>query len=71
MLAMRGAAVMAKRWAKANVNEIGLRCRRCHHNRLRVRDTDIIPGGVRRYRICNRCGKVNTTIERSAPEDTY
>ncbi len=42
---------------------MGLVCNRCHGTDFDVRDTDRLPGKIRRYRICKTCGHEKTTYE--------
>lgn len=43
----------------------GIVCPKCGCRHFwKVRDTDQIPGGVRRYRVCRNCGYVKPTVEK-------
>lgn len=42
----------------------GIKCPRCHcYHMWSVRDTDVINGAVRRYRVCRNCGQIVRTME--------
>lgn len=43
----------------------GIACPKCGSLHLwKIRDTDKLPGAVRRYRKCRNCGHVKKTTER-------
>jgi transcriptional regulator NrdR family protein len=51
-------------------DHVGLRCRRCGHQRFRVVYTRPAPGGmVVRRRACRKCGRRITTREREVCAD--
>ncbi len=43
----------------------GIICPKCGRQEWRVRDTDNIVGGVRRYRKCLNCKRVIVTVEKT------
>lgn len=54
---------LAELSAEANSAD-GIQCPKCGCRHLwKVRDTDVVEEGVRRYRVCRHCGYVVRTVE--------
>ena len=55
-------------WTGDGVHVNGLRCPKCHcivfSEGRNVRNTLRVEGAIRRYRVCRKCGRTWTTIER-------
>ena len=50
--------------AQGEEGTLGIPCGFCGGTLWKVRDTDIVPGAIRRYRICLTCGRTRTTHEK-------